>query len=369
MIAKIYEWLRAADLQPDDQMVTARTKSVQDLETKIRESNDYGLLLGILTASVGGFERLGEQSPVFATLLESVRTQSPAFPSSITENSLHLRIICCLALGELLNSADDETSDWEELLSASLLVSGLRLKPKEAGRHLNVIFEELSKVARANLQKQAVALRERVDLDWKDFDALEKSTDDASFNDNLLPAVKGLLQGLQKQQESDREELEVMWWLYNGYSEHLGQHFKSLRPHLAAAAIGSELADRISPPATTGLTELVIQATVRDRAPAQLKAKPIAKVVVDLGNSGRRLLLPSTEQVRKLVQSRAVLFPLSWLCVRLEESQGVGGWEAELQSRTGLASDHEMTPADLAAQVFAERQAQRVYQMLVTSST
>jgi len=63
-----------------------------------------------------------------------------------------------------------------------------------------------------------------------------------------------------------------------------------------------------------------------------------------------------------------MLLPLSWLCLRLQESQGASGWEAELQSKTGLAADHELTPGELAAQVFLERQAQRVYQSIVKAT-
>jgi hypothetical protein len=366
MLSKVFEWLRAADLTPDNAMVTSRTKAVKDLESKIRESNDCNLLLGTVTAVVGGCERLGEQSPVFAALLECVRIQSPAFPSAISENTLHLRIISCLGLYELLASDDDGESDGSELLAASMLVSGLGLKTKEAGVHLDKVFEELGSVARAKLQKQAVALRERDDLVWDEFNSLQDIAEDPpTFNLKLLPAMKGLIEGLQKQHQSDREELEVMWWLYNGYSERIAKQIKSATPFLAATAIGCELADRVAAPATTGLRELVTQAALRDRKPAQVMAKPIEKIVTELGESGRKLLLPTAEHVRKFVRSTGTLCPLSWLSLRLEESDGASGWEAELQSKTGLASDHELAPGELAAQVFAERQAQRVYQYLV----
>lgn len=369
MISKVYEWLRAADLQPDDQMVTTRTKAVEDLEKKIREAKDYGLLLGTVTVAVGGCERLGEKSPAFGTILGCVRTQSPAFPSAIAENGLHLRMICCLGLGELLTSNDDGEPDNEELMVASLLVPGLGLKPSEAGRHLDKVFDELGGVARANLQKQAVSLRERVDLDWKDFDGLKATeTEPPTFNRQLLPALKDLIKGLQKQQELDREELEVMWWLYNGYSERLRKQIKSATTALAAVAIGCELADRVALPATVGLSELVIQAAVRERPAAQIKAKPIEKIVSELGETGRRLLLPAEDHVRKFVQVTATQFPLTWLCLRLEESHGTSGWEAELLTKTGLTSDRELSPGELAAQVFSERQAQRVYCSLVRAT-
>ena len=94
MLSKVFEWLRAADLNPDDGMVSSRTKAVEDLEKRIREAKNYNLLLGTLTAAVGGCERLGEQSPVFGTLLECVRAQQPAFPGGLSENALHLRMLC-----------------------------------------------------------------------------------------------------------------------------------------------------------------------------------------------------------------------------------------------------------------------------------
>jgi hypothetical protein len=365
MLSKVYEWLRAADLKPDDAMVTSRTKAVEDLESKIRESGDYSLLLGTVTVAIGGCERVGEQSPVFTTLLECVRTQSPAFPSAISENGLQLRMICCLGLGELLVADNDDESDQEELMVASLLVSGLGLKPKEAGRHLDNVFDELNSVAEANLQKQAVARRERDELDWDDFNSLKGSiSDPPNFNQKLLPTLKKMLENLQKQQESDREELEVMWWLYNGYSDRLGRQVKSVAPHLAAAAIASELGDRVTPPATVGLKDLVTQAAVRDRTAAQLKAQPISKIIAEFGETGRKLLLPSTDNVRDFVRSTGVLFPLTWLCMRIEESNGASGWETELRTKTGLASDHTLSPGELAARIFVERQTQRVYQSL-----
>src|SRR5262249_9027196 len=147
MISKVYEWLRAADLEPDDAMVTSRTKSVQEMENKIREAKTYGLLLGLVNAAIGGCERPGEyQSTAFTTLLDCVRAQSPAFPGALSENGLHLRMVGCLSLGELLTSNDEPDND--DLLTASLLASGLGLKPKEAGRHLNDVFDELAKLAR-----------------------------------------------------------------------------------------------------------------------------------------------------------------------------------------------------------------------------
>lgn len=370
MAPPVFEWLRAADLSPDDAMVTTRTKSVQDLEKKIRDSKTFGMLASVVNTVVGGCERAGEQSLAFTTLLECVRTQSAAFPGALAENGLHLRIIGCLGLRQLLTSNEDDETNQDELLAASLLVSGLGLKQKESGQHLDVIFEELGKVARANLQKQSVVQRERQDLDWDTFDGLQSiAGDPPNFNKQLLPALRELFQGLEKQRESDREELEVLWWLYNGQSEHLGKQLKSATAFLAGVAAGCELADRITPPATAGLREIVAQAAVRDRTSAQVKPKSLAEIFTELGVTGRKLLLPGTEPVRKFVRTAETLLPLTWLCIRLEENQGVAGWEPEFTQKTGVPSDKKLALDVFTAQVFAERQAQRVYQSLVKGAS
>jgi hypothetical protein len=364
MLKKVFEWLRAADLNPDDNMVATRTKAAADLTERLRNSKDYGLLVGSVCAAVGGCERLGEQSSVVSTVLECVRAQQPAFPGALSENALHLRIVCCLGLGELLEHNDEE-ADRDELMAASLLLAGLGAKDKEAGQHLDTVFDELGSSARAYLQRQAVAARERQDLDWGSFDELKSVVGDPpNFVQKLYPLLRRMIETLDKRSQSDREELEVMWWLYNGYSDRLGKQVRQASPLLAAATIGCEIADRVSPPATSGLSELVAQAATWDRTAAQIRAKTLDKIVSDLGRDGQSLLLPKSDTVKRFVTGSPPILALTWLCMRLEESQGATGWEAELKSKTGLASDRELTPNELAAQVFAERQAQRVYQSL-----
>lgn len=363
MLKKAFEWLRAADLNPDDNMVATRIKAAGDFKDRIRKSKDYGLLVGSICAAVGGCEKLGEHSSAVAIALECVRAQQPAFPGALSENALHLRMVICLGLGELLEQSDEDSDNYE-LMAASLLLSGLGVKPKEVGRHLDNVFAELGARARATLQTQAVAVRAQKDLDWKKFNDMEGATGDpAAFLKKLVPLLREMIETLDRRGQCDREELEVMWWLHNGYSDRLGKPIKQASPLLAAAAIGREVADRVKPPSTLGLSELVAQAAVRDRTPFQAKPKTLEKIVRDLG-VGRTLLLPDSESVKRLVRESPPILPLTWLCMRLEESQGASGWEAELAAKTGLVADRELSPSDLAAQVYLERQAQRVYQIL-----
>lgn len=364
MTSRVFRWLRAADLQPDNEMVDTRTKVVETLGARIRASEDYNLLIECIAAAVGGCERLGQESLICKTLLECIGEQQPAFDGSLSASGLHLRMLCCLTIGELFSGGVGEEL---ELLAASLVLAGLGVKPKESGQHLNAIFEELEGLANEELQSQAVESRERKETDMAPFNALKTHFEDPStFNKNLLPALLGLIKGLEKQREQDQEELEVMWWLYNGFSVRLGKLVASPTPSLLAAmAVGCEIADRVNPPATAGICELVGAATVRNRTSTQLKAKPIAKMLSDLDVTGRELLLPVDVSVREFVRGAGVLLPLTWLCIRLDDSGGATGWEAEFQAKTGLAAKSEFGPAELAIQVFVERQAQRIYKSIV----
>lgn len=364
MTSRVFRWLRAADLQPDNEMVDTRTKVVETLDARIRASEDYKLLIECITAAVGGCERLGQESLICKTLLECIGEQQPAFDGSLSASGLHLRMLCCLTIGELFSGGVGEEL---ELLAASLVLPGIAVKPNEAGRHLNTCFEELGKLAHEELQTQAVKSRERKETNLAPINALKTHFEDPpTFNKHLLPALLGLIKGLDKQREQDREELEVMWWLYNGFSVRLGKLVAFPTPSLQAAmAVGCEIADLVNPPATAGIRELVGAATARDRTSAQLKAKPIAKVLSDLGVIGRELLLPVDLSVGKFVLGAGVLLPLTWLCIRLDDSGGATGWEAEFEAKTGLQAKREFGPAELATQVFMERQAQRTYQLIV----
>jgi len=114
-----------------------------------------------------------------------------------------------------------------------------------------------------------------------------------------------------------------------------------------------------------GLSEVVGQAAVRDRTATHTKAKSLDKIVIELGEAGRKLLLPESDSVKNLVRGSASVLPLTWLFMRIEERQSDTGWDAELKAKTGVLSVRELTPGEFAIQVFAERQAQRVYQSLV----
>ena len=132
MLKNTYEWLRAADLKPDDQVVANRTQAVQELLTRIKKSEDYELLTQCVAAVVGGFEnRFIAESNTVQTVVDCIRKFQPAFPAALSENGLELRMCCALSVGELFGEADRGTSEHEALIGALLLVAGVGARPLE----------------------------------------------------------------------------------------------------------------------------------------------------------------------------------------------------------------------------------------------
>ncbi len=363
MLKNTFDWLKVAALRPDDSMVKARSDAASDLVTSLREADDVGLVIECAAGTVGGFDLLGDHSQAVYTVLECVRKYQPAFPGALTENALQLRVCSAIALGELL-SAPASKAENVETLAACLISAGLGVRQTGKGKHLEAIMEQLAALARANLQQRAVAQRTHMELSFDDLDALMSLADTpAAPLKKFILVIKDLFSQAQKRYDCDHEELEVLWWLYNSYSDRLNKPLQQVNAMQAAAAIGREIADKVVPLAPAGIRELLARAASKGRAAKELKAKPLAKLVSDLAVEGRKLLLPPSVRASRVVKDASPSLPLSWLALRLEESGGADGWETEFRSKTGLAPDRELTPPELAAQIFEEQQAQRFYEM------
>src|SRR5208282_352861 len=121
MLKNTYEWLRAADFKPDDQVVANRTQAAQELLSRIKKSEDYDLLTQCVAGVVGGFEnRFTTESSTVQTVVDCIRTFQAAFPAGLSENALELRICCALSVGELFTEVDSGASGHHSLVGALL---------------------------------------------------------------------------------------------------------------------------------------------------------------------------------------------------------------------------------------------------------
>lgn len=361
MLKRTYEWLRVVDPNPDNATVESRSKSVGELLGRLDQAKDRGLLGTFLTAAVAGFDgRFEPDAPQIATVVEAIRKYQPAFPSDLSENALELRITCALTVGELLARGPKKGREAERLVAAMLILTGVGVRPADEGKHLRELAAELAGEAEKVVRGEAFEKRTCPALDLAALETLDPQGDVPTFWKSLLPILRDCFEVAELRSRADREELEVLWWFYNAYSETLSKPLASLPGDVALLACGAEVADRVLLPPHPGVSEMVADAVLRNRKRPELSARSFGTLVAAWDEPSRKLLVPANEASRWIALAFPALLPLTWLSVRHTESRGAGGWEGEFQQKTGIIPTQETALAVLAKQAFLERAAQRL---------
>ncbi|MFO0842334.1 MAG: GTPase-associated system all-helical protein GASH [Gemmataceae bacterium] len=362
MLSKTFEWLRVAVPKPDNAAVESRTKTVADLLATLDQGEDVSLLGELVTAAVADpAARFATDSRLIKTVVEAIRKYQPAFPGDLSENALEVRATCALTVGELIVRAPRKGQRADRTLAAALVQSGLGIRPDEAGKHLRAVMSDLHGAARDYSQQRAVAVRTRDPFDADKFDEVPQTGDVAGFWNSLKPVLKGAVEAIQAQRKIDREEVEVLWWFYNGHAVALGKQLADLPAQAAAVACSIEVADRVVLPPHQGLEPMVAEAVNRGRKAADLASRALSKVVSGWEGPVLQLAVGSADgEAAGTAQSFPALFPLTWLCRRLSETGGGSGWGKEFAAKTGLPADLALTAGQVATQMFRERVAGRL---------
>ena len=165
---------------------------------------------------------------------------------------------------------------------------------------------------------------------------------------------------IAQQSAIDREELNILWWMFGGVSSTLEQPIVEMASGAAVLCCGAELANHCLVPPTPNLEAMVRRAYEAGRQTQKMAARNIEEVAADWDIQIPNVLVPD-EDTRNLAQNYPSLFPLSWLCNRLLASKGATGWAAEFESMTNIPANHTRSPTDWAIQAFRERVAHRMY--------
>lgn len=394
MLRRLFEWYRLVSPTPSDDLVEKRTAAVADLLEKLSGAADYDLLVACTAAATNGLETGFEQtSELVQGVIECIRNHQPAFPEDLSENALDLRACCAVAVGEVLIRDEGTASppDNDAKLAASLIVTALGLRPRLRQRYLQSMIDELHVAALATMQRAAEAQRERQSGSSKRLESVKvaataqaaatttaaaaTATGEVTAEDidekldafwlQLMPVLQESFASIERQAAADREELEVLWWLYNGYSEELKKPLVNLKPGAAAISCGVEVADRVVVPPLGSIRQMVLQAADKNRKQADTVAKPLRELIEQWEPEISSLLMPSDGDAQQLLREYPALLPLSWLGLRLHEGGHAAGWNQEFEAKTGAPLSHPHKPAALAVQAFNERVARRLYLSLM----
>lgn len=364
MLKKTPEWYRIVNPRPDDETIEKRKLAVTDLIERLSAAEDYQLLVPCAAGVSNGFESgFNQDSPLVQAVFECISSHQPAFIGDLSENALEYRVCCAIALGEILTRDEAEGGIPQEdaQLAGSLFVSAMGMRSKVTMRYLQIVLQDLEDVAFSALERTAAARRQRRGLNLQGLDKLEVPGDIPTFWQNLLPQLKACIENLEQNAAMDREELDVLWWLHNGFSETVDQPLVALAPGVAALCCGAEVANQVITPPLETVRQMVLHASEKGREKSELSELPLEQMVGQWEDRIWNLLAPTDSDLRQVAQDFPALFPLSWLCLRLRDSQGTSGWNQEFTLKTGLDPTQSYRPGRIAFQAFNERVAQRIY--------
>jgi hypothetical protein len=89
MLERTLEFLRVADLQPNDEKIRKRRECAEELLTYIGSEEDHGMLLELLQGVVVGFDRLplSKESVYIAFMINTIKERDATLPHDLTENA------------------------------------------------------------------------------------------------------------------------------------------------------------------------------------------------------------------------------------------------------------------------------------------
>ena len=355
MLNRVFEWYQLVNPTPSDEVIEHRKSSVGSLITTILQSETHDLLIQSVAGTVVGLDgAFTNESPLVQATVKAIRDHQPAFPEDLVENAFELRVCCALTVGEILVRSATSPDRGDSLLAASLLNSALGIRPVPRERFLKRILEELHAEAASVLAADARRMRERRDLP---LDSIDKMTDAPA----IQKGFKAYVAEVQRQTAADREELNVLWWMFTAHSSTVSKPISELERPAAALCCGGELANLVQIPSVSSAAQMLARAIESGGKPSELKARALSQVTSAWDHKLVSLLIPGNDATEKLIEDFPCLMPVSWLCRRLRDSQFAADWKTEFERRTGIATGHQISPVALGIQAFNERIAQRIH--------
>lgn len=361
MLSRVYEWYRIVSPQPSSDTVDKRTTSATDLVNAMDEADDLDLVLGCAQGVVAGFDSgFSQTSPAVQAIVGAIKGRDSAFPQDLTENAIELRSLAAIAIGELLVRNKDDAPDPSAKLVAAVLQSGLHLRPASKSRFVKQLLDELLGASQVRSAHAAQRSRQRSATIGQLVQNLpDAPTDPVAGMKAMTAALKTTAKELTRQAAIDREELDILWWIFSGSSATTGAAFSEMPIGAAALACGAELGGMCLLPPSANLDAMVRKtlSSGRTKSPPD---RTLEKIAGEWDIPLQQLLVSGDSAAT--AQNYPVLFPLTWLSDRLLSSQGAPGWAAEFEKKTGLSALASYSHTTIAEQALRERIALREHQ-------
>ena len=145
-----------------------------------------------------------------ATLITAVRSQQPAFPESLKENALDLRVVCALVIGEIADRTAKATSapSGAGQLTSAIVQAALASKPLPPQKYLSEMLSDLASICNAAMNRAADYRRRRFRL-TQSIESVAEAADVTTFWKEAKPKFLQFANGIADNEEIDRKRYGV----------------------------------------------------------------------------------------------------------------------------------------------------------------
>lgn len=376
MLSRILEWYRIVNPKPSRDVIDRRTEAARDLVAMFDGVKGWDMIIAAANGVAGGFESgFTEDSDIVQATVVSIKKHDSAFPQDLCENAIELQVLTAVALGEFLVRKSKNKPDRFAIVIALILQSGFHLRSVTSCTFLEKMIAELTTASEEVLVRASLGLRDRsADIgdqieklieasaaavpNTEAVAAAEEEEEEVELEEEfnaLQGAVLSTMVEFKRQSSIDREELNILWWMFAGASTTTGAMLVDLSSGALAMVCGSELGNLCLIPPPANLKAMVVRAFVSVLPTSE---KTLSEIVLDWDPAIRSLLGGETKAI-VVARKYPVLFPLTWLSDRLMASDGAAGWEDEFEQKTRVAPSAMFDLATIAVQVMRERIALR----------
>jgi hypothetical protein len=335
MLNRLSDFYRIVNPDPSDTLIIKRKEAIAAFIDELSTHEVQFACVEIAAFGLGPAPS-APQVTVAEKIVTAIQGSQPSFVSDIGANAIDLRVFSAVALGEYIDKQDDP-------ITAAMVISALATRPLPEERYLSDLISALYSTARRAATARGDAERERPELELPTV----QGADAPSISRSLNEAMQQFTQAVERNLRVDREELDILWWIFGGHSKIMGKPFQSIELPQRILVCGRELADfTILPPSKASVQFL--HAVLKDAPPLTL----------------RQLIEPCPSRVLESIASREAdlgavlkhpaLLPLTWLSRRRVDSGMTAGWESEFEQKTHIAVGDERPSVTWAEQVFNE---------------